>query len=63
MYLNPANCVFNIEEVGFLGHIVGHKQVKMDHAKVSTINRWLIPRGVIELQSFLELANYYKKFI
>lgn len=35
----------------------------MDESKVRAIQKWEPPRKVFELRSFLELANYYRKFI
>ena len=47
----------------FLGHKVNKGLVKMDERKVQTILDWPPPSKVAELQSFLGLANYYKKFV
>lgn len=63
LYLNPTKCTFDLEEVGFLGHTMGHGWVKMDRSKVATIDQWPPPDSILELHSFLNLANYYKKFI
>lgn len=62
-YLNLAKCDFIMDEVKFLSHVVGHKRVKMDHAKVSVIDELVILEGDVEFQFFLGLANYYMKFI
>ena len=35
----------------------------MDEGKVQTIKEWPVPSKMTELQSFLSLANYYKRFI
>ena len=35
----------------------------MEEDKVKAILKWPEPRNVKETQSFLELANYYRKFI
>jgi hypothetical protein len=35
----------------------------MDEGKVKTICDWPAPKSMSELQSFLGLANYYRKFI
>lgn len=38
LYLNPTKCTCAEEKVEFLGHIVGHGCVKMDHRKMSIID-------------------------
>ena len=35
----------------------------MDKGKVQAIMEWSVPTKVMELRSFLGLANYYRKFI
>ena len=35
----------------------------MEEAKVKTVLDWLVSKLVKDIQKFLRLANYYKKFI
>ena len=35
----------------------------MDRHKVSSITDWPIPSSIKEVQSFIGLANYYRRFI
>jgi hypothetical protein len=35
----------------------------VDPSKVTTIVDWMIPSTVSEIQSFLRLAGYYRRFI
>ena len=35
----------------------------MSNAKVKTIQKWLEPKKVKDIQSFLEFANFYRRFI
>ncbi|KAL0420224.1 UNVERIFIED_CONTAM: Retrovirus-related Pol polyprotein from transposon [Sesamum latifolium] len=35
----------------------------MDSKKVQSVIDWEIPSKIIDLRSFLELANYYRRFI
>jgi len=37
--------------------------IKMEEAKVKTVLDWLVSKLVKDIQKFLRLANYYKKFI
>ena len=37
--------------------------IETDPKKVNAINKWLVPRTVAEVQSFLGFTNYYWKLI
>ena len=50
-------------EVTFLGHVVSQKDVSADPDKTSKVTQWPTPRSAKEVQQFLGLANYYKKFV
>ena len=52
-----------MEEISFLGHIILKKGVKPDPSKVKAIMEWEVPRNVTEIQSFLGLAGYYRRFV
>jgi hypothetical protein len=47
----------------FLGFIISNGGISVDPAKVKAIVVWSIPTIVTEVQSFLGLAGYYRKFI
>ena len=61
--LKPEKCQFLKKEVKFLGHVVSSQGIKTDPEKVATVGCWPIPTDVKELQSFLGLASYYRRFI
>jgi hypothetical protein len=63
LLVEPEKCQFHVQEVNFLGHIISPGQIKMDPAKVAAIKEWKVPESVKEVQSFLSLANYYRRFI
>lgn len=63
LLVEPEKCQFHVQEVNFLGHIISPGQIRMDPAKVAAIKEWKIPKTVKEIQSFLGLANYYRRFI
>jgi hypothetical protein len=46
-----------------LGLIIGPEGIKMDPKKYEAVADWPIPTKVKELQSFLGLANFYRRFI
>ena len=61
--LKPAKCQFHMEEVAFLGFIVGSNGVRMDPSKVEAITSWPAPESVHDIRVFLGLANFYRRFI
>jgi len=52
-----------VREVEFLGVIISPKGVEMQKEKVEGVLNWPVPRNVKEVQKFLGLANYYRRFI
>lgn len=46
-----------------LGFIIGHNEVKMNPTKIQTIFDGIEPKTVREVQSFLGLPSFYRKFI
>ena len=61
--LKPEKCVFATSEVKFLGHVVTAEGVKPDPSKISIIQNYPPPTDLKELQRFLGLVKYYKRFI
>ena len=59
--LKPNKCHFARCEIRYLGHIVSGDGVKADPEKLRAITS--TPRDVKELRQFLDLANYYRRFI
>ncbi|KAJ9532683.1 hypothetical protein QJQ45_010773 [Haematococcus lacustris] len=64
-----SKCEFNKTEwanktqLAFLGHIVGSQGIAVDPAKVKVVREWHVPRNLKDLQAFLGLANYFRRFI
>ena len=61
--LNPRQCNLFQKEVKYLGHVVSAKGVSPDLEKVEAIQAWPRPMSSKDLQSFLGLASYYRRFI
>lgn len=63
LYVNTKKCTFGVPEVEFLGHRVGGGKLTMCADKVQAIEEWPELKSVAEVQSFLGLTNYYRKFV
>ena len=63
LYMKPEKCKLKVREVGFLGMVIGLERIKMEKEKVKGVLEWPIPKCVKDVQNFLGLANYYRRFI
>ena len=63
LYLKPEKCLFDVEEVEFLGLIVKPNTLAMDPVKLKGIEDWPEPSSVKGVRSFLGFANFYQRFI
>src|SRR5579859_7147809 len=60
--LQPSKCQFHVEEITFLGFLVGPQGIRMDPTKVDSIT-WPAPKSPHDIRVFLGLANFYRRFI
>ena len=63
LYVKPDKCEFVQELITFLKHKISVGLIKMDEGKVWAIKEWSILSKLTKLQSFLGIANYYRRFI
>jgi len=63
LYVKPEKCKWKVREVEFLGVVIRLEGIKMEKEKVKGVLEWPIPKCVKDVQKFLGLANYYRRFI
>jgi hypothetical protein len=63
LYAKLSKCEFWMKQVTFLGHIISKGGISVDPSKVQDVLSWNAPTSVGDIQSFLGLAEYYRRFI
>jgi len=63
LFVKPEKCVWKVREVRFLGVIIREDKVRIEKKKVQGVIEWLVPKSVKDMQEFLGLANYYRRFV
>jgi hypothetical protein len=63
LYSKFSKCEFWLTEVAFLRYVISVGGVSVDPGKVRDVLNWMPPTNVLEIQSFLGLAGYYRRFI
>jgi hypothetical protein len=63
MYAKLSKCEFWMRQVAFLGHVISKGGITVDPSKVQDVLSWNAHSSVGDIQSFLALAGYYRRFI
>jgi hypothetical protein len=63
LYAKFSKYEFWLKKVPFLGHVLSEDGILVDPTKVQEVLDWKAPILVHEVQSFLGLAGYYRRFI
>ena len=63
LYAKLAKCTFCVPEVEYLGFILKGNGVIINPHKTSAIESWETPSCKRDVQSFLGLVNYYRRFV
>ena len=61
--LKASKCHFCRKEIKYLGHIITKDGVKSDPELISAVKEFPRPRKVKDIQTFLGLTGYYRRFI
>ncbi|CAK9796613.1 Retrovirus-related Pol polyprotein from transposon 17.6 [Anthophora quadrimaculata] len=61
--LQPSKCTFLRREFAYLGHIISDEGVKPCPNKISAVKEFPKPKNSQQVQEFLGLAGYYRRFM
>jgi hypothetical protein len=62
LYAKLSKCEFWMKQVAFLGHIISKGGISVDPSTQDVLS-WNVPTSVSDIQSFLGLVGYYRRFI
>jgi hypothetical protein len=63
LYANAKKCTLFTHRIKYLGHIIDEHGISVDPGKTAKLEGWPVPTTLKELQSFLGLCNYFRKFV
>ena len=63
LYENKQKCYVGMKIIKYSGYVIDSEGVHVDPKKIQVIKDWPAPRNLIELRSFLVLANFDHKFM
>ena len=63
LFAKMSKCEFGKRFLEFLGHVLSNKGVQVNQEKARKITLWKEPSSMKEVQFFLGLANYYRKYV
>ena len=63
LYAKFDKCDFYQKEIQYLGHVISVEGIVVDVEKTKSIMQWSVPKDVANIQSFMGITVYYRRFI
>ncbi|QRV93063.1 Retrotransposable element Tf2 protein [Ceratobasidium sp. AG-Ba] len=63
LFLKPHKCHFFTTETSFIGIVISPEGISMEKEKVKAILEWKAPSTVKQVQAFLGLAGFYRRWV
>ncbi|XP_062118617.1 uncharacterized mitochondrial protein AtMg00860-like [Humulus lupulus] len=62
-YAKASGCSFLQYTIDYLGHMVSSQGVEADLSKIEAMLGWPQPQNIKQVQGFLGLTGYYRRFV
>jgi len=63
LYVKKSKSRFETKEIKFLDYVIQSEQIEKNLKKTNAVRNWPLSKWVKKVQAFLELTNYYWKFV
>ena len=63
LFAKFSKCDFFKDKIQYLCHVVTKERISVDPEKIKAIEDWLVPKDVTDVQSFMGITGYYRRFI
>ena len=63
LFLKPSKCTFATHRTQLLGFVLDGDGLTTDSEKMEAVRNYPVPTSSIEVQAFLGLVSYYKRFV
>ena len=63
LFTKFSKCYLFKDKIQYLVHVVTKEGTSVDPKKIQTIKDWLVPKDVTDVQYFMGITGYYRRFI
>ena len=62
LYAKFTKCDFFKDKIQYLGHVVTKEGIFVNPEKIKAIEEWPVPKDITDVQSFMGITRYYRRF-